>query len=1174
MKTLFILLLLPAFCLSQLNQTTNLPSIMPSNPQAYQFLKYGEIPVSKYTGVPNINIPIHTIKAKGLDIPITMTYHSNGFKINEEAGWTGLGWSLMAGGSITQIVSGTDDFGRYKYRTMPNFTQIDANFPPSAISSCYPFYIAGKVGGGTGFGGCSAYNDIDPFYISGQFDSQPDVFKFDVLGYSGSFILDWSNNQFVCLSDSNIKIEGYGATPNDFRIITPEGHSFLFRLKEEGEYIISSSKSEEYGGAFSSPDLRANEERAFRTYQLIEIITNQGDLIKYNYGSTSQINGYPSINKQISYYEAPPDIGASYNMPEARQYDVTLSIQATKQKHSYITSIEFNGGSIAFSVSDRLDIVGAKKLSQVKVLNSLNLAVKTFNFEYDYFNGHVNGTNLDSYLLYDSSVNLSKTSNELTKRLKLTSITELGHPPHSFTYNETLPLPKKTSLASDYWGYYNGYLNNFSTFPDIYAFNVHRGNTRFEQYSSNKKASSLEHTKSGVLNQIKYPTGGYTTFQYELNCFDNYVAPPSTQGQLKNFNIVATGGSTSRKVVLIKGGSTIFKGGYLLSTMGCTFSQVYANTKIKIERFKPSLISLVENHQYGMEYALTQMGILNGTNQANYNQYIDEVRTINMNYNDPASILNNDYEIVLGEGLVIFSVTGGCGTYNGTSNSSQASLSLQYKDYLPFSGPFYGAGLRIASIKSYSSTSKLESRKDYTYENGKLMTPLIYAFNSTYKSEWLQLYNTVPNTSCSTKFFFGTKYTLNSSNVAPLSTSANGNFVGYSKVTETNISNAYSYGSVVPTSGKIVTEYTNEPDTNGLGNGLGVTINNQVILPPVKAGLDNGLIIMEEYRSHEDNILKEVSYSYSPVPINKCFYGARYALKETQLTEPSHCWDATCQIYQIGAYPIPVREKSRLDSRSEKDIFAGSNITYLKSFGYDSRNQLNYLNENSSIGDILETYYYYPYNFPSELGYNGMISRNMINMVVKSKRLVNSVPISLTKSIYKYWNSVQVGTQFFPSKYLIEKIQSAKSGQDSDLEDRLIYHNYDNYSNPVEISKGVGKPECYIWGYNGMYPLAKLENIAYSEIPSTLIAALQNASDAGNINNLNIAFDNLRNSPQLINAMITTFEYDPLVGVTSMTDPKGDKVTYDYDTFNRLQFVKDRDGNILSENKYNYRPQN
>ncbi|SHM98777.1 YD repeat-containing protein [Flavobacterium chilense] len=55
------------------------------------------------------------------------------------------------------------------------------------------------------------------------------------------------------------------------------------------------------------------------------------------------------------------------------------------------------------------------------------------------------------------------------------------------------------------------------------------------------------------------------------------------------------------------------------------------------------------------------------------------------------------------------------------------------------------------------------------------------------------------------------------------------------------------------------------------------------------------------------------------------------------------------------------------------------------------------------------------------------------------------------------------------------------------------------------------------------------------------------------------------------NAMITTYTYIPLVGVSTITDPKGDKITYTYDSFGRLEFVKDKNNNILSQNQYNYK---
>jgi hypothetical protein len=139
--------------------------------------------------------------------------------------------------------------------------------------------------------------------------------------------------------------------------------------------------------------------------------------------------------------------------------------------------------------------------------------------------------------------------------------------------------------------------------------------------------------------------------------------------------------------------------------------------------------------------------------------------------------------------------------------------------------------------------------------------------------------------------------------------------------------------------------------------------------------------------------------------------------------------------------------------------------------------------------------------------------------------------------------------------------------------------NLDYYNNGSlkEVSQADGTAIIYIWGYNEQYPIAKIENLEASQITTTIQNLIDIAVAASNNdvseNDLRTSLSNLRNTPSLNNSMVTTYTYDPLIGITSVTDPKGYTQFYLYDNLNRLKQVKDAEGKILSENEYHYKGQ-
>ncbi len=66
----------------------------------------------------------------------------------------------------------------------------------------------------------------------------------------------------------------------------------------------------------------------------------------------------------------------------------------------------------------------------------------------------------------------------------------------------------------------------------------------------------------------------------------------------------------------------------------------------------------------------------------------------------------------------------------------------------------------------------------------------------------------------------------------------------------------------------------------------------------------------------------------------------------------------------------------------------------------------------------------------------------------------------------------------------------------------------------------------------------------------------------------NIWFDDLRIYPA--DAQMSTYTYDPLVGMTSATDAKGQASYYEYDEMGRLAVVRDQNKNIIKTICYNY----
>lgn len=92
LKILTLAILILTNIKSMAQNIPELPNVIPLSPHAQTFQKFGDFPVSYYTGVPDISIPVHNIISKDISFLISLSYNSSGIKVNEEASRVGLGW--------------------------------------------------------------------------------------------------------------------------------------------------------------------------------------------------------------------------------------------------------------------------------------------------------------------------------------------------------------------------------------------------------------------------------------------------------------------------------------------------------------------------------------------------------------------------------------------------------------------------------------------------------------------------------------------------------------------------------------------------------------------------------------------------------------------------------------------------------------------------------------------------------------------------------------------------------------------------------------------------------------------------------------------------------------------------------------------------------------------------
>jgi YD repeat-containing protein len=1016
----------------QNNADFKMPEIVPLSPEAKGIGKFGDVPVSTYTGVPDISIPIYTVKAGKLSLPITLSYHATGIEVAQEATWVGLGWNLVAGGSISYVQVGGDD--RNKNTLNPaDFVKVIRYVGSNSSSPA-----TNTEDGCVGFS-CSSpisdpsviKSDMLPALLQGW--EQQDVYSASFGNYSFKFIQNplYPYNQYDFLPYDKYVLLGQRTKCKieDFNI------TYDNNVQDKG-FVITG----EDGTIFRFETIESNTTTKALNWVLTKMISPLGDTITLKYKTISMI-GLPSLSEQYALKDG---------IPTSNRF---LS-SAMQRFVPYLDTIETRTELVIFeSDNTRNDLVtGGCKLNKVVIKDKISNVEKfSYSFQYNYFTGSTIGGDYLSEEGYNEN-NSHYTQNAKYNRLKLESIVQssnnLTNDKYEFTYYGPANLPAKTSFAMDHWGYYNGKENQSQIISGKYhtiipnALPLVIGNplnyggldNRFFSLHGAVRGASKDNTiyTAGMLKSIKYPTKGKTEFTYEPHDFYNYDYVSAEDEQ----NINSPTAQPPKTVSVKAWGTTPYP---VTNVTQATFT-LSVKSSVTLEGYTDYADGAITIS--GPNYSISRQGSNQTTNghSAEWNEYLWlEAGTYTLTCTTPYSWLPS---VKFMMPLITATVTYDYDNQASSGNNNPRCNTCSY----------IGGGLRVKSIINYDENNKVVSSKRYSYvdENGKSSGQLLIPLQNINKKSIVQRKCPI-NHSTDTRVV--NACTLYGSSYVSLSGYLTGNNVGYNRVV------IESYNSD-GTNGKEIDYFANTPGLLYFGK-----------IPFFPSSYNGNLVEKIMLKANGDTLLTEIN-KYGLLSGTNGQYALNVFAEDTYEGPTGDCADGSgCPAYpgRLNIYVYPIQNfYNALFKKETTNYFLNGKVKETTNYTYNPVNYcVNSTTEKTSEGIIKYTKLKYPVDYSDNI-HTGMVSRNQINIPVEK---IDSTDI--TKFKVQTNNALWYGLFYAPKKITTTK------GNGTIPDDSIVFDLYDRHGNIEQVHKNSDKNILYLWGYNNSFPIAMVENASY-----------------------------------------------------------------------------------------------
>jgi YD repeat-containing protein len=466
---------------------TPYPSVNIASPNAASIARFADYPVNLHTGVPEIDIPIHVVSEGPLELPIGLSYHAAGLKVTELASSVRAGWALNAGGMVSRTVKGQPDekVGYWNYSFFSH--------------NGYSTYFMDE----------SNKTDYRALAL-GQKDGEPDLFFFNFGQYSGKFYFR-EDQTVVLLPEGDIRVKPYFKNvPNTFGvwdyiqgfiITTPDGTKYYFGVTEVPN---DEDPIERTGLKFNGDNTVFDP--VISSWYLYKVESADS---KFKIDLTYRAEKYA----YYSYATSPciPSCNASISLLKSFVYGVALD-----QIIYTNGTVTFVGSSLRQDVCDdnfdvnELPNQEAMVISEIKVESNASNYCTTFKLAHDYFVS--NRALPNHYALTGTTFTSDK------KRLKLNSVQQFNctngasQPAYVFKYYDENEVPRRLSFAQDHWGFYNGAESNDDLIPPV----SDGVKSPLAIYGDDREAHWPQ-MRAGALRSITYPTGGGAEFIFGPN---------------------------------------------------------------------------------------------------------------------------------------------------------------------------------------------------------------------------------------------------------------------------------------------------------------------------------------------------------------------------------------------------------------------------------------------------------------------------------------------------------------------------------------------------------------------------------------------------------------------------------------------------------------------------------